>query len=66
MKNQQGYDIRYSKQRKRQVFKPGKNNAKNKASNRNRTDNWTLRVTCFTVELWKPISKYYKNMQESQ
>lgn len=33
---------------------------KNKASNRNRTDNWTLRVTCFTVELWKPISKYYK------
>ena len=23
------------------------------ASNRNRTDNWTLRVTCFTVELWK-------------
>lgn len=37
-----------------------------KASNRNRTDNWTLRVTCFAFELWKHMFDLYIIIQKSE
>ena len=37
-----------------------------KASNRNRTDNWTLRVTCFAFELWKRMFDLYIIIQKSE